>query len=419
MIWRFEPDVIAITGSVGKTSAKEAIYAALADKYRVRKSIGGLNTEIGLPISIIGNDNDFSENELKIVAPHSFFSDKQEGKKIKKLFFWLKVFFLGFWRFLFLLKSKYPQILVLECGVEYPNDMDKFLEIIKPKVGVITAIGDMPAHLEFFKGPEAVAREKGKLIEGLSSNGFAAINFDDKTSMDLKEKTRAQIRTFGFEDGADVKILNFENKIEEEKPAGISFKIGVGGNFVPFYFNNVLGKTHAYAVAAGAAVGFIFGLNLVEIAESISKHYNPAKGRMNLIAGSNGAYVIDDTYNASPMSMKLALETLGDLEVKRKVAIFGDMLELGEYFKKAHKDIGKLAAKIVNLFIVIGIGGKLMADSAKANGLAEDKVIIFDNSDIAAAKINDIIEKGDFVLIKASRGIRLDKIVKELEAPIV
>ncbi len=419
MIWKFNPEIIAITGSVGKTSAKEAIYAALAEKYKVRKSIGGLNTEIGLPISIIGDDKDFSEEELKIVAPHSFFIAPQEGKKIRKIFFWVKVFFLALFRLFFLSKSRYPKILVLECGVEYPNDMVKFLEFIKPKVGIITAIGDIPSHIEFFDNPEAVAREKGKLIENLSSNGFVVLNFDDEIVMSLKEKTRAQIKTFGFneflEKKPDIKISNFENKIEDGKPVGISFKIESGGNFIPFAFKNIFGKSHAYAVAVGMAIGFIFDLNLVETAESILKNYNPAKGRMNLTAGNKGVYIIDDTYNASPISMKLAIETLGELNGKRKVAILGDMLELGEYFKKAHKDIGKFATTIVDLLAVVGEGGKIIADSAKANGLAEDKIIIFENADIAVNKIGDIIKEGDIILVKASRGIRLDKVVEKIK----
>lgn len=419
IIWKFNPEIIAITGSVGKTSAKETIYAALAEKYKVRKSISGLNTEIGLPISIIGDDKDFSEEELKIVAPHSFFIVRQEGKKIRKIFFWAKVISLALYRLFFLSKSRYPKILVLECGVEYPNDMARFLEFIRPKVGVITEIGDIPSHIEFFSNPEAIIREKGKLLENLSSSGFAVLNFDNEIVLNLKEKTRAKIKTFGFnefsEKKPDVRILNFENKIEDGKPVGISFKIESSGNFIPFYFENIFSRSHAYAVAAGVTAGFIFNLNLVEIAESILKNYNPVKGRMNLIAGKKRVYIIDDTYNASPISMKLAIETLGEFSGKRKVAVLGDMLELGEYFKKAHKDIGKFAATIVDLLVAIGEGGKIIADSAKANGLAEDKIIIFENVDIAVNKISDIIKEDDIVLVKASRGIKLDKIVEKLK----
>ncbi|MBI5306704.1 UDP-N-acetylmuramoyl-tripeptide--D-alanyl-D-alanine ligase [Candidatus Wolfebacteria bacterium] len=415
IIWKFNPEIIAITGSVGKTSAKEAIYAALVEKYKVRKSIGGLNTEIGLPISIIGDDEDFSEEDLKLVAPNSFFISRQKGKKIKKIFFWIKVIFFALSRFIFLPKSRYPKILILECGVEYPNDMNKFLEFIKPKVGVITAIGDIPSHIEFFSNPEAVVREKGKLLENMSVSDFAVLNFDNETVLNLKEKTRAKIKTFGFNEGADARILNFENKIEDGKPVGISFKIESGGSFIPFSFENIFGKSHAYAIAVAVAAGFIFNLNLVKIAESIFKNYKPVKGRMNLTIGNKGIYIIDDTYNASPISMKLAIETLGGLSGKRRVAVLGDMLELGDFFKKAHKDIGKLAATAVDFLVAVGEGGKIIADSAKANGLAENKIIIFENADMVADKIGDIIEKGDIILIKASRGIRLDKIVEKIK----
>ncbi len=268
IIWKFNPDIIAITGSVGKTSAKEAIYAVLKNHKRVRKSSGNLNNELGTPLTITGN---FSDEELKIVS-----RDYPAGKdKIKKMFFWLKVILFALFKFLFSGKSSYPEILILEYGADRPGDIKYLLEIAKPKIAVITAIGETPVHIEFYESSQAVAKEKSKLLENLFTSNFALLNFDDEMVMGMKEKTRAKIMTFGFNEGADVKITNFENKYGDNETIGVSFKIEYAGSFVPIFLKNVFGKSHVYAAAIGAAVGIIYNMNIVEIAESLLINYKP------------------------------------------------------------------------------------------------------------------------------------------------
>ena len=414
IIWRFQPDVIAITGSVGKTSAKEAIFAVLKDKRRIRKSISGLNTEIGLPLSIIGDEKDFPEEKLRLVAPNSFFSVKSD-KKILKLFFWAKALFLGLSRLILTAKASYPEILILEYAVGHPGDMSALLEIAKPKIGVITAIGDIPPHIEFFTGPEAIAKEKTKLIEDLSVNDFVVLNFDNEKTIALNEKTRAKIMTFGFKEGADLRISGLEKKLGIDKPFGISFKFEYDGSFVPVYLNGIIGVSHVYAAAAGVAVGLIYGLNLVEAAESFSSNYKAVKGRMNLISGKKNIYIINDSYNASFLSVKLALETLEDVKNLRKVVILGDMLELGDFSEEAHQAIGKkITASIADILITVGPLAKIISDEAKKSGLNEEKIFIFNSADEALKSIDGIIQANDIVLIKASRAMGLDKIVDYL-----
>lgn len=412
VLWRFQPDIVAITGSVGKTSAKEAISAVLKNKRRVRKSISGLNTELGLPLSIIGDEKDFPEEKLKLVAPNSFFVSKSD-KKMAKLFFWLKALFLGLWRFIFWSKKSYPEILILEYGVAYPGDMNALLKIAKPKIAVITAIGDIPAHVEFFSGPEAVIKEKAKLIEPLFVDDFVVLNFDDEKIVGLKDKTRAKIMSFGFSEGADLKILGIEKNFESSGQFGISFKFEYEGSFVPVFLNGIIGVSHICAAGAGVAVGLIYGLNLVEAAESFSSNYKPAKGRMNLIS-KRDIYIIDDSYNASPASIKLALETLGDFRQLRKVAILGEMRELGVFSEEAHKIAGKAAVGIADVLITIGELGKVIAEESKKSGLDSQKIFIFNSVDEALKSIDEIIKKGDIVLIKASRAVGLNKIVDYL-----
>lgn len=406
-IWRYKPDIIAITGSVGKTSIKDAIYAVLSSSgKKVRKSGGNLNNELGVSLTILG---DWPEKNLELV---SLWQPAGE-KKIRKFLFWLEVIAFSFLRVIFLPKYFYPKILILEYGADRPGDIKNLLEIAKPKIGVISAIGETPVHIEFYSGLEAIVREKSKLIENMSVNDFAVLNFDDELAMEAKEKTRAKITTFGFDDGANVRIVNFEN---------VNFKIEYQGSVVPVNMKNTFGRPQAYAAGAATCVGLIYGLNLVRICEALSSDYQPAKHRMNLLAGVNGSLVIDDSYNASPISMKAALEALADTKAEngtRKIAVLGDMRELGEHSLKAHKDIGKLAAGIVDFLITAGKEGKIIAESAVLNGLAKDKVLSFDTAEEASKAIKEIIQKGDIILVKASRGIGLDKVVGEIKGPIV
>jgi len=406
-IWRFQPQVIGITGSAGKTSAKEAIYAVLKNHRRVRKSKENLNNELGMPLTIIG---DWPNDELKLVS-----RDTPPGEKtVKKLLFWLKVIFIAKLRFFFLKKSAYPEILILEYAADRPGDIKYLLEIAKPYIGVITAIGEIPVHVEFFSGPEAVAKEKSKLIESLPVDGFAVLNFDNEIAMGTREQVRGRVITFGFGDGADLKIANFENRSENNRPVGISFKIEYGGSFVPVVLKRSFGKAQAYAAAVAACVGLIYDLNLVEIFEALSANYQPAKGRMNLIDGIKNSYVIDDSYNASPLSMEEALNTIRDLPAKRKIAVLGDMLELGKYSIEAHEAVGRLVGQIVNLLVTVGPRAKFVAEAAKNSGLPESQILSFDTAAEASSAVQDLMKQGDLILVKASRAVELERVVEEI-----
>jgi len=421
MVWRFKPKIIGITGSAGKTSTKEAIFAVLKNHHHVRKSKGNLNNEIGVPLTILG---DWSEKELKLVS-----RDTPPGeKRIKKLFFWIKVIVSALIRVLFLHKSAYPRVLILEYAADRPGDIKYLLEIARPQIGLVTTIGEIPVHVEFFSGPEAVAREKSKLIESLPANGFAVLNFDNEIVMEMRERTRARVITFGFAEGADLRITNFNltqtnadnisvnqrNNLRESALGGVSFKLEYAGSVVPVVLKNAFGKAQAYAAAASACVGLIFDLNLVEISEALSNNYQPAKGRMNLIAGIKDTYIIDDTYNASPISMQEALETLRNLPAKRKIAVLGDMLELGKYSIEAHESLGRFVAPIVDILVTVGPRAKFIAEEAKNSGLAENKILSFDTASEAGLAVQDLIKPGDLILVKASRAIRLEKVVEEI-----
>lgn len=392
-IWtirKYQPGVIAVTGSVGKTSTKDAILTVLSRHRQVRATTRNFNNEIGVPLTILS-----------------------DYKEISGRFFWPKVIFMALLRLVF--RMSYPELLILEYGVDKPGDMKYLLDIARPQIGVVTAIGEIPVHVEFFSGPEALAREKSKIIEGLPSTSFAVLNYDDETVFDMRERTRAHIMSFGFGEGAEVRITNYEVRMEGQVPAGISFKLNYGGSFVPIRLDGCFGKAQAYAAAAGASLGIIFGLNLVKIAEALLDFQAPS-GRGKLIPGIKQTYIFDDAYNASPLSMRAALDTMEHLQAKRKIAVLGDMLEIGKYTVEAHEEIGNLIPERFNILFTIGTRGKFIAAAAEKAGMPSKNIYSFDDADSAKLEIQKIIRKGDLILVKASHAIGMDKVIEEIKA---
>ena len=390
-IWtirKYQPGIIGVTGSVGKTSTKEAIYAVLRDTRRVRSSSGNFNNEIGLPLTILGG-----------------------WQKIGGSLFWPKVILVSILKLIF--KLPYPDVLILEYAADRPGDIKYLLEIARPQIGVVTAIGEIPVHVEFYDDPDAVAREKSKIAEALPVTGFAILNYDDEAVLKMKDRTRSHIMTFGFQEGAEVKVSNLEYRFENNRPLGLSFKLEYGGSFVPVRLDGCFGKGQCYAVAAAACAGLVFGLNLVKISEALLYYQSPPR-RMKLLSGIKQSYILDDSYNASPLSMHAAIDTIKSWEVKRKIGVLGDMLEIGKYAIGAHEEIGKLAGRTFDILITIGARAKFIAEAANKHGLAKKNIFSFDTADEAKLKVQELIKKGDLILIKGSRAMELDKIVEEI-----
>lgn len=387
---KYRPGIIGVTGNVGKTSVKEAIAAVLKRERKVNSSSKSFNNEIGLPLAVLGDWPDTGG-----------------------VYFWFKVIIKSIGQLIWK-NPNYPDILILEYGVDRPGDMDYLLAIARPSVGVLTAVGDIPVHVEFFAGPEGVLKEKSKLIMSLPTTGFTVLNADDAGVLELKSKSRGHVITFGFSEMSEMRIINFENWFDG-KNGGVSFKLSYGGNVVPVKINGFLGKTQAYASAAAAAVGLIFGLNLVKISEALTTYEGPP-GRMRILPGLKNTVIIDDTYNASPLAMQAALETVGSFKAKRKIGVLGDMLEIGRYTFEAHENIGRLAAKTLNLLLTVGIRGKIIAETAKTAGLAEKNIFHFNTVNEIGPFLQSRLQKGDLILIKASQAVRLEKVVEEIMA---
>lgn len=392
---RYRPRVVAITGSVGKTSTKEAIKAVLSQDYRVRSSGGNLNNDLGVPLTIIG---DFTQRYY------------QEGSGFG---FWFRVLLQGLTGLVY--QANYPDILVLEYGADHPGDIEKLVARFRPEVGVVTAIGAVPAHVEFFQAPSAVAVEKSKLIKSLSQNNWAVLNQDDPVVLEMKGVTIARTITFGFSDESQIKISNYDIMFDEaNRPEGVAFKLHYKGTFVPVRIAGSLGRPQALAAAAAASVGIALGLNLVQVSEGL-QNYRGLAGRMRVFGGIKNTTVIDDTYNASPAAMTEALETLRALPAKRRIVVVGDMLELGKYSISAHENIGSLAGSIANVLVCVGDKSRLVADAATSK-LGSENIFTFDTSEEARNKVQELIQPGDVVLVKGSQGMRMEKIVEEIMA---
>lgn len=388
---RYHPKIVGVTGTVGKTSTKEAISAVLSAEKRVRSNAANFNNELGLSLAILSDAK-------TIYRPAALF--------------WFGVIIQSIIQ-LIVRSSKYPEVLVLEYGADKPGDIDRLVAIARPDIAVVTAIGEVPAHVEFYAGAKAVAKEKSKLVKAVSPSGFVVLNHDDLTVLDMKLAARGRVVSFGFLEGSDVRVLNYEYSYREDFPEGIAFKVNYGGGYVPVKIRNCFGRAHAYAAVAAAAVGLIFEFNLITVADALAT-YKPLPGRMRLFAGIKQSLVLDDSYNASPLSMRAALETLKELPAKRKVAILGDMLEIGRYAMEAHSSIGEIAADVCDLLITVGPRAKFIAEAARNKGMDQKKIISFDVVSDAVPHMHEKIESGDLVLVKASRAIHLERIVREL-----
>ena len=361
---KYKPKIIGITGSVGKTSAREAIFAVVESHFNGRTSIKNYNNEFGLPLSIIGS-----------VSPG------------KNLFGWLAVFLKALGLLIFHDKN-YPEVLVLEMGVDKVGDMDFLNSIVSCDVGLVTTIG--ASHLEQFGSVEEIQKEKAKMISNLNKGARAIFNYDDERARSMAKNSKSRVMTYGFCEGADLQAGNLVYKFEETKKisslAGVSFKLEYNGAVVPVVLPNVIGTAAVYAAMAGAAAGLALDMNLVEIANALAKFDSP-HGRMKLIDGIKNTLIIDDTYNASPQSALMAIEFVGRIETSepfRKVAILGDMLELGKLSEEGHKEVGRsLVSAGFELLITSGERSRDIGRGAIEAGLAEEKVFNFKNAEEA------------------------------------
>jgi UDP-N-acetylmuramoyl-tripeptide--D-alanyl-D-alanine ligase len=382
VIRKYRPLIIAVTGSVGKTSTKDGIYTSFSSFFNIKKSEGNLNTEFG--------------------APLVFLRSQKSGESLKE---WMLIIFKGIW--LIIKKDKnYPEIVVVELAADKPGDIGYLTEFIKPDIAVVTAIGDVPVHIEAYKNSREVVKEKEKAVKALNNEGFAVLNFDDLhvSSMEAKKKI-----TFGFKKGADILIKKFETT----SLRGSSLILEYKGEEFPIFLSSCIGDSFAYIAASIFAVGIVLDINPEKMKRMIEK-IRPAKGRMTVIKGIKNTTILDGSYNASPSSMMSALRALKEINGKRKIAVLGDMLELGKFSLEEHRKIGKVAKEIADYIIAVGVWSEEIKKAVSQDNIKDNEVFAFKNTTDVIKKLEEIIEEEDIILIKGSQGVRTEKIVFSL-----
>lgn len=395
ILLRYGPKIIAVTGSVGKTSTKDALYAVLSRFAFVRKSEKSFNSDIGIPLTIIGCQNAW-QNPMK----------------------WMINIIRGL--LLILFKSPYPQWLVIEVGADRPGDIKRAVSWLRPHIGVVTRLATVPVHVEFFDSPAHLIAEKAELVKAVRGDGAVLLNADDANVRAFSTCTKARVVFFGL--GRDTEVLGSDEEIlyrdDEGRrvPDGMSFTISVGANSERVIQRGVVGKQTIYASLAAAALALIKNFPLPAAAEALSNYLRP-NGRMKLIPAIKHSLIIDDSYNSSPVATCEALDTLFLIETEgRKIATLGDMMELGKYSIEEHLKLGKLAAEVVHILITVGLRAREIAEGALAAGMVEEKILQFDEAREAGKFLQNFIHEGDLLLVKGSQAVRLERLVEEIMA---
>ena len=356
--WRRKLDlrVVGITGSVGKSTTKEMIAEVLGTRYRTLRNPGNLNNEIGLPLTILK------------------------------------------------LGSGYERA-VLEMGFYVPGEIQFLCDIAQPQIGVVTNVGTV--HAERAGSQEAIARGKSELIQALPADGVAILNFDDPWVRKMEEKTKARVFFYG---------LSPESHLWADQVVGLGLD---GIRFRMHYLGETLhvkipliGRHSVHTALRAAAVGLAEGMNWQEIIEGLSQGHTQL--RLAAVRSQTGALLLDDTYNASPESMLAALTLLSELE-GRKVAVLGDMLELGPYERGGHEMVGLRAGQVADVLLTLGERARIIADAARRAGMKKASVIEFSEFDLLVEWLKANLTRNDAVLIKGSHGLRMDRITALLE----
>ena len=349
---------IAITGSVGKTTCVNASLAVLSEKFKTLATLPNLDPVLNIPVTL-----------LKLTP------------QIKKV--------------------------ILEMGIEHKGQIDFYLSLVKPYVVVVTKIAY--AHCEFLGDLNEILQEKGKLIEQLPEKGVAILNWDDQYSKKLAEKCKGTIIYYGT-DPKNCTIWADNIKIEDFRT---TFELNLGVERVKVNYQ-LLGLHQVYPALAAAALGVLFDIPLTKIKIGLES-VQPQEHRLQALQGPNGSIILDDTYNSNPAALEAAIDTLLKIPARRRIVVLGEMKELGKYSDTLHRQIAQIIYKEKIDMVILGQGDvKIIADELKSLGFWEEKLQWdLQNSQIVS-RLLKTLAKGDVCLIKGSRAVRLDEVVKRI-----
>jgi len=300
------------------------------------------------------------------------------------------------------------EIIVEAVENEKIEDFEFFLKKSPLAILVVTHVGDIPPEDIVFAGEKEEIEKIVKVAQRLPPLVRLVLNYDDETVREIDDLTNLHCTTFGLDEKADVFATNIKFN------RGMNFKVSFEGSLVPFWLEGVFGKEQIYAALAAVAVGKIFGMNLVEISQNL-KDYKSLPGKMRLIEGQKGCFVLDDAESATVFSMSEAIEVLGKIPgFFRKIAVLGDVVGVGKYTIEAHEAIGERVAKNADILFTFGERAKFIAKGAFEKGMEEDKIFSFEKIEDGIEKLKEEIRKGDLVLVDGSKEMKMSKIVDEI-----
>ncbi len=357
--WRrkFDVRVVGVTGSVGKSTTKEAIAQVLSQRFITLKSIANYNNEIGLPLNL-----------LRLTPGH--------------------------------------QYAVLEMGFYVLGEIAQLCDIAQPQIGVLNNIGTV--HAERSGSQEVIAQGKGELVEALPAEGVAILNYDDPYIRPMNQRTQARVLYYGLDSGADL----WADQVESMGLSGINFRVHYQGEALNVHIP-MLGRHSVQTALRAAAVGLVEGMSWDDILKGLQE--NLTQLRLVVVRSQNGALILDDTYNAAPESTIAALNLLAEID-GRRIAVLGDMLELGQYERTGHEKVGFRAAEVADVLVTLGTRAHVIAESARKAGMLPETVQEHEEYEKVVDWLKRNLTSSDVVLVKGSHGLRMDRIVAALEA---
>lgn len=383
VVRRYRPRIVMVTGSVGKTSTKDAVAAVLSARFLVRKSEKSFNSEFGVPFTILGADNPWDD-------PFAWVSLVKRSLA------------------LLVLPNQYPNMLVLEVGADRPGDLARILRIATPDAVVVTQLPEVPVHVEAYASPEEVREEEFSPAYALPAGAPLIISADDPYALDAARRSPARVISYGAAENASIRVSNIAFSESERVVTGMCADVTVEGKSSRIIVKGSVGDVQVLPVAAALAAASAFDIPLASAIPALEA-YEPPPGRGRLLRGKGDSIIIDDSYNSSPIAVEHALKGLKAFpHAKRRIAVLGDMLELGRYSVTEHGRIACIAGESADVIVTVGIRARAFAAAPK-----KAEVVQFDNAH-AAATLADMVGAGDVILVKGSQSVRMERIVKAL-----
>ncbi len=380
VLWKYKPKIVAITGTVGKTTTKTILEYGLKDEINLRASPKGYNSDIGVPLTILG----LTTQKVSVFA------------WIKNILLGIKVIF----------NKKYPKILILEIGANYKNEIKRNAKLIQADIVILTRLPKTMAHMEFFQNRQEFVKEKLSLVKFMKKDGVIFYNNDDDSIVSEIKNFKQQKISFGFQKTSEIQIKNSEiNKDEEQFPIGMNFLIKYNQQEFSFFLRGILGDSFSYPLAVLLGISKYLNINISS--QKLTQNFIPAPGRLRIIKGKRNTLIIDDSYNAIPISVKNGINVLKKLDWKyRKIYVLGRIAEMGEKTREAYVEALEYIGSNVDVLLLVNTHKyvpELIKNDYKKIFVFDKETNFLDNTEKAGEFLNEFIRDNDLLIFKGSR----------------